>query len=339
MKVGIPPLGPSMLVLNRIDEQTDILADEMDEAGYDYEFQVTWEEIPLFASGQVDMVPSLSDIEGTRIAVERDLEIALHGIYATNYEGLYTRKGSDWDPDVSGGLEETMQLLVDGEGTYGNAGWSQGSVIPAQIIFADKFDISYGPEESDFNVQNAEWPALPRLLMNEELDVIENAPPLAPGSATELAADDEITDIIWYQPGLEDAGLDARTANLGNFGTTLEYSNNNEEGLTAFMRAWQQGAQWISDPANFDEILDDEDNLEVLGAETREQAKIVLEFSQDPPSHISVDKGNTQPVIMDEVEISDEFVETELDALSRAEELGSIPSGWEDHVNFRPLSL
>lgn len=336
--IGMPPLGPSMLTLDRIDEQTDILQQEMDEVGYDYDFQITWEEIPLYAGGQVDMVPSLSDIEGSRIAAEREVETAFHGMFATNYEGLYVRKGSDWDPEVSGGIEETLQLLVDGEGIYGNAGWEQGSVIPAQLIFKSNYDIDYGPEASDFDVQSADWPALPKLLMDRELDVIENAPPLGPDSAEELAGDEEITDILWYQPYLEEIGLDARTANLGMFGTRQEYSDNNEEAIAAFMRAWQEGAQWISNPDNFDEILDNEENIDTLNAENREQAEIILEFSQDPPSHTSVE-GNPEPVIMDEVEISDDFVDTEMEALSMAEELGSVPEGWDEYVEFRPISL
>lgn len=336
--IGMPPLGPAMLTRRRIDEQTDILQEEMDEAGYDYEFQITWEEIALYASGQVDLVPTLSDIEGSRIAAEREVETAFHGIFATNYEGLYVRKGSDWDPEVSGGFEETMRLLAEGEGTYGNAGWEQGSVIPAEMIFSEKFDLSYSESESDFDVQTADWPALPQLLMDGELDVVENAPPLGPNTATEMAANEEITDIAWWQPHLEDLGLDARTVNLGLFGTRQEYSENHEEAITAFMRAWQEGAQWVSNPDNFDEILDDEENIDALDADNREQAEVILEFSQDPPSHTSVE-GNSEPVLMDEVEISDDFVDTEMEALQLAEELGSVPEGWDEYVEFRPVSL
>lgn len=341
-RVGMPPLGPAVVAYNYINEQTDILQNAMDEAGYSLDVTVTWDEITLFAAGQVDMVPSLSDIEGARIATERELPVVFHGIYATNYEGWYVRKGSDWDPEVHGnGVQGTLDMLAEGNGTWGNAGWNQGSVVPGQICTKSEFGYDYGPDQSDFNVQQADWFALPELLVDEEVDMITNAPPL--GTDAQLAKEDDgnnpIKDIYWYQPGLENAGFSAMTCNLGLFGAHEEFANNHREAMRAFLSAWREGSRYVSNPDNFEEILDNEDNWEALTANNREEARIVLEFSQQPPEWCMTEPGNSARVIVEEPTIDSDYVETDKAAISRAEELGAVPSGWEDWVTYDPIEL
>ena len=340
-KVGMPPLGPAMLAYGYISDQTNILEQELANAGYQPEVQITWDEITLFAAGQVDMVPSLSDIEGTRLATERQIPITFHGLYATNYEGWYVRKGSKWDPENSGSVQATLDMLAEGEGTWGNAGWNQGSVVPGQIVCKDEFGYDYGPNQSDFNVQQADWFALPQLLADGRVDMITNAPPL--GSDIMLAREDDgnnpIKDIYWDQPGLEKAGFRATTANLGNFGTTQEFSSNHRAAVEAWLRAWREGTRWASNPDNFEQILSNQDNVDALGGNNREEARIVLEFSQQPPKWCMAQPGNTAKVIVEDPTIDQAYVETDMQALQRAEELGALPSGWQEWIEFDPIQL
>jgi hypothetical protein len=341
IRMGMPPLGPAMLALNYIERETDILANEVQDAGYEFEIVRTWDEITQFAAGKTDITPSLSDIEGSRLAVEREIPITFHGLYATNYEGLYVRKDSKWDPENSGSVEATFEMLANGEGTWGNAGWNQGSVVAGQLVMNELFDYAYGPDESDFTVQQADWAALPKLLAQGEVDMVTNGPPL--GSAIQLAREDDgnnpIKDIYWYQPGLEEAGFAPTTANLGNFGTTQEFNSEHREAVAAFLRAWKQGTQYASNTDNFEEILSKQSNIDALGGNNREEAKVILEFSQDPPSWCMADPGNIARVIVEDPEIDEAYVQTDKEAITRAEELGSVPSGWQEYVEYDPIDI
>lgn len=338
LRVGLPPLGPSVLALQRIRDQTNILSTEMEAAGYNVNVTETWDEITLFAAGKTDLTPSLSDIEGARIAAERDMPITFHGLYATNYEGLYVRKGSKWDPDKSGSVKATIDMLANGEGTWGNAGWNQGSVTAGQICMKNEFGYDYGPDKSDFNVRQAEWSALPRLLADGQLAMCTNGPPL--GSAIQLAQDDNpIKDIYWYQPGLKKANLSPKTANLGMFGTRKDFADNHRPAIKAYMKAWKEGVKWVSNPDNFEKILSSQENISALGGNNREEAKIILEFSQQPPKHCMAKPGNLARVILEDITIDRDFVKTDKQALERAAKLGSIPSGYKDLVNYSPIKF
>lgn len=340
IRLVIPPLGYSMVGLGYIRETTNILDNEMDSVGYDYEITVSWDDTTLFAAGQVDTCPTIGDIECARIATERDIDLVMHGLAATNYEGIYVRRGDELDPANTGSVEETMRTIAEEDVLFGNAGWNQGEVPAGQITFQDKYGLIYTQEGGDFNVTSADWFALPQLLVQGDVDVIVNAPPL--GAASEVVKDPSpIKDILWYQPGLEDAGLDARTMNLGMWPTSPEFSEEHEDALAAFMRAWVRGIEYVDDPANYDEIVANEDYVSALNAETEEEARVILEFGQQPGSHQEASPGNTTPIMLTDIEFTDEFIETDKEALRRvaSEPFNLIPEGWEDRLEYKKLRL
>ena len=337
MSIVIPPLGYNVLSLEYANERTNILENEMDELGYDYDITFTWEEAALGASGQADILPTLGDIEGARLAVERDMDLAYHGLHTTNYEGIYVRRGSDLDPENTGSVEATFDKVIEENRLWGNAGWAQGEVPPGQIVIDNKFGHEYG-EGGEFNVQSTDWNPLPQLLVDEEVDIIVNAPPL--GTAPFDTEDPSpIKDILWYQPGLEEAGLDGRTINLGQWVTSQEYSENNLEAIRALMRAYQEGARWMSNQDNHDEILSDEKNVDALGGNTREEARIILEFGTIPGAHAEAEPSNPYPAALSDLEMDEAFVETDKKALRAAQDRGFGPDGREDRIDYKHLSL
>lgn len=340
IRLVIPPLGYSMVGLGYIRDETNILANEMDSVGYDYDITVSWDDTTLFAAGQVDTCPTIGDIECAQIATERDMELTMHGLAATNYEGIYVRRGDELDPENTGSVEDTIRRVAEEDILFGNAGWNQGEVPAGQITFQDKYDLIYTQEGGDFNVTSADWFTLPELLVQGEVDMIVNAPPL--GAAPQVVQDPSpIKDILWYQPGLEDAGLDARTMNLGMWPTSPEFSEHHEDAMAAFMRAWVRGIEYVDDPANYDEIVSNDDYVDALNANNAEEARVILEFGQQPGSHQETMPGNTTPIMLTDIEFTDDFIETDMEALQRVtgDPFNLVQPGWEELLEYKKLRL
>ena len=338
ISMDIPPLAPAMVALKHIRDDTDILNKEMTDAGYKIDMANSWDDTTLYASGKADFVPTLSDLEGARIATERNIQTVFHGLFATNYEGLYTQPGSPYDPANTGSAEASLKKMHEDNAVWANAGWNQGSIGPAGIILKEKFGYQYGPSDSkDFNVKNSDWFTLPKLLAEGKVDVITNAPPL--GAATQLTkSPPPIKAFLWYQPYMRDLGYGGDTINLGNFGTTKEFSDNHIEAIKAFMTAWKQGVDYISNTDNFDKILSDSKNVDYLG-NNKDEARIVLEFSQDPPSHSQTTPGNYVPIQATNITIDDAYVKRDKKTLTKAHELGLLPDGWADHIEYKTLKI
>jgi hypothetical protein len=263
----------------------------------------------------------------------------MHGLAATNYEGIYVRRGDDLDPENTGSVENTIRQVAEEDILFGNAGWNQGEVPAGQITFQDKFDLIYTQEGGDFNVTSADWFTLPELLVQGEVDMIVNAPPL--GAAPQVVQDPSpIKDILWYQPGLEAAGLDARTMNLGMWPTSPEFSEHHEDAMAAFMRAWVEGIEYQV-PENFDEIVSNPDYVDALGANNEAEARVILEFGQQPGSHVDTEPGNTVPIMLSDIEFTDDFIETDKEALRRVtgDPFNLVPEGWEERRTWKKLSL
>lgn len=333
--VGYPPWA-NYIALKHI-EDNNILSDHLAEAGYEItELTVTWEELTLFASGQVDFTTTLSDIEGAVLASERELDLTYHGIQAPNYGGWYVRAGSDVDPENTGSLEATIQKLVAEQRPVGFAGWNQGLVWPNALILNDMFDVTYGdPDTADFNMFEADYFALPSLLERGELDmVVDNAPILGMDSFV-VRDDNPLTDIFWQQPAMAELGVSPEHLNLGMYATTQEFSDNHEEFVKAFMEAWLVGVEWVHNTDNWDGILSNEQNWEYLTAETEEEARVNLEFSYQMEH-----SENTHPLAFREIELTDERIQGTEAAIDRMVDLDlPVSENWRDYIEFKSLEL
>ena len=327
------PPWAGKLVLSYLRDQTSILPDALEEAGYTLSVTESWDDTTLFASGQVDFMPTMADIEGAVFGVEREIEVAMHGMASPNYEGLYVRRGSEVDPENTGSVEASIQMMVDEGLPFGHAGYNEGAVWPAAAIFNDRFDLTYVPGESDFNLQQADWFTLPDLLVNGDVDMVINAPIL--GMDKFLTEDPSpVKDILWFQPEMRDIGIPPENLNLGMFGTRLDFSDEHEDFISAFMGAWKQGAEWISDPSIYPDILEEEDNWSLLTAETRDQAEININFAfQNEYSE------NLVPLTVRDIELTEEKITQTEGALNKMVELGILNENWSDWVTFKSLPV
>lgn len=337
------PPWPGLPAFDYITEQTDILEEELNERGYTVgEVTVTWDDTTLFMSGQADFMPTAGGAESAQMAMEREIELTVHAQAATNYMAWYVREGSDLDPANTGGFVETMQIVIDENRPYGHAGWNQGIVWPNSAIMWDKLDMSYGPDTNPpLDVRQADFATLPQLLVEGDLDIVTNAPPV--GTSTFLVEDDPgVVPVAWEQVGLQEAGLSPRTLNLGGFSSFTEFSENHEEAIIGWMRAWQQGVQWAGNPDNWDDILDDENNWGPLAAESREEAAINLAFTfaENPSELPEAHTDNPLPVILQDFTLTDDRIDDYIEAIEYMEMTGALNEGdWRDRVSFKPLSI
>jgi hypothetical protein len=340
--IAYPP-WPGLPAFNYITQQTDILENELNERGYTTgQVSRTWDEVTLFLSGNADILPTAGGAEAARMAQERELDLTVHAQAATNYMAWYVREGSELDPANTGGFTQTMQKMVDEDWVYGHAGWNQGIVWPNSAIMWDQMEISYGPTTNPpLNIRQADYATLPRLLVNEDIDMMTNGPPV--GTSNLLVQDDPgVVPIKWEQVGLQEAGLSPRTLNLGGFVTATEFSENHEDAIVAWMDAWQQGVEWGRNPDNWDDILDNEDNWGALAADSREEAEINLRFSfaenpaEDPMAHTD----NPLPVILEDTTLTESRIDDYMEAIEYVEMTGALEEGdWRDRLSFKALSF
>lgn len=334
VKMGFPPWA-NILILNHI-QQEGILSERMNEAGYELtEIVKSWDEVTLFAAGQTDFSPSVSDIEGAVLASQRELDLTYHALQAPNYEGWYVRPDSDMHPDNTGSVAATLQKAIDEQRPVGFGGFNQGAVWPNAYCLHEEFDIPHGtPEMSPFNLRKSDLFTDQKLLAQGETDLILQDAPILGTDTYGVQENPEIVPIYWNQRGMENAGLSPRHLNLGMFTTTQEFSDNNVEFVRAFMDAWLRGVEWVKNTDNWPDILDDEDNWALLTAEDRETAKYNLEFSYQMKH-----SNNVFPIAFDEISLTDDKIDGTINAINTMVEIGMpVNENWQEYIEFKKVS-
>jgi len=337
------PPWPGLIAFNHITKQTNILENSLNERGYTTgKISRSWDDTTLFLAGKVDFIPTAGGAESARMAMARDIDLTVHAQAATNYMGWYVREGSDLDTSKTGSFKATMEKVVEEERPYGHAGWNQGIVWPNSAILDDKLGMSYGPETNPpLNIRSADYATLPKLLVQEDLDIVVCGPPV--GTSNYLVKDDPgIKCIQWQQTGLKEAGISPRVLNLGGFTTRTEWSDENEEAMIGWMEAWQKGVDWVSNPDNWDKILSKENNWQYLAAESREEAAINLKFSaaDNPAETEGAHTDNPLPVLLGDITLNEERITSYKNTIKLMEKTGALTgSGWEDRLSFKPLSI
>jgi len=337
------PPWPGLIAFNYITEQTNILENSLNERGYTTgKISRSWDDTTLFLSGKADFMPTAGAAESARMAMARDIDLTVHAQAATNYMGWYVREGSDLDTVNTGSFESTMQKVVEEDRPYGHAGWNQGIIWPNSAILQDKLGMSYGSDTNPpLNIKAADYATLPKLLVQEDLDIVVCGPPV--GTSNYLVKDDPgIKCIQWQQTGLKEAGISPRVLNLGAFTTRSDWSDENEEAMIGWMEAWKKAVNWVSNPDNWNKILRKENNWQYLAAESRKEAEINLQFSvaNSPAKLEKAHTDNPMPVILGDISLNEERIANYKNAIKLMEKTGALTgSGWEDRLSFKPLSI
>ena len=322
------PLNVPGVVWSYVGRRTDILADKMAEAGYDYELETTFQGQSLFLSEQADIATDLSAINAARAAVERDLDLRIVDRSMSAFVGLIVRNGGEWDPREVGGLEATLEKLAEEQGRIGIFGWGGSDVPTYQIATQRLVDKEFAPE-GDFNVVTSEAPAVPQQLVDGELAVGSTGQPYGAGQllmegtlAPLMYSADEMAKRGWGLPSLENAVVRA------------DLLETDRAAVEAAVDAWDEGTDWFFE-RGLEEIPGDEDFMQQLGTDDADVAEYIVRWllGEDVRWQFETD---TQKVYRD-VRLTDEWIEANQQFLRNAAEIDQVPAGWEERIDYVKL--
>lgn len=319
--VATAPTPTTRLQADYLREQTDVFQGVYDELGYEADLQLTWDELSLFMGGKADLAPSVGSIEAASLAAEQDQQLRAHAVTAPQHTGLYVRKGSEFDPAEAGSVQAAVDNLVE-NGTMGIGGWGLGTIPAYKLIFEERFGYDFS-EGGDFDVVTAEFPTLGQLVADGDIDAGGSGPPYNLWSVKE-----ELTPLFWNQGQVAELGFPRRSIAIGNGVSRAAYAEENAEAVAAYFGMLRRANEYLRD--NVESVAAESSTQEILGADSAEQAQWVLEFRLKAEH-----SPNTVPASPVDNGLSEEYVEQDKQALSRAAEMGAVPSGWEDGFGYQ----
>lgn len=329
-KMTAIPASPSAIIIGYLDEE-GILSEKVQEAGYDsVEVQLTFEGPPQFASGRSDLaVGDMSGLEAARLGPEREIELAVLGRITSNYIGMLVATDGEYDPEMTGGVQQTIDKVVEDEATVGIPGWESGAVPPSQIILQEVYGYSLAEDGGDFPAVSADYGAIPRLLLDGEMAMGLSAPPLG---ATPMFLEDppSVTQLYWNSDALIDAGFGVPP--IGDVVARQTFADENEAAIDAVLSAYDEGVNWFLE--NPVDIVSQTENLEIVGANNEAEAEFIVswafeEFENEYAPQWSPYYENPRA--------TDDWIEQNQEFLSNTADVGQIPANWNDYVEFRSV--
>lgn len=320
------PINNPGVVWQYLDGETNILAEEMESAGYTVERQASFDGPSLFFSGQAEVATDLNTIEAARASMNRDENLVVLDRSQSVFLGLMTRAGSKWDPQESGGVEESLQLLLEDQGRIGIYGWGVGDVPAYQVAISRLTDGLMEQDGGDFDVVTADAAAVPQLINQGDLDAGSSSPTHGAGA---LMYEEELAPLIypsdffaqqgWGEPSLENAVVRS------------DFYEEHQEACEAVVRAWDRGTTWFYE-SGLEDIPGNSNLQEKLGTDDPEIAEYAVRWvlGEDVKWQYETDT----PKLYDDVYLNQDYVDRNVQFLNTAEEIGQVPSGWEDRVEF-----
>ena len=324
-----PPVGmPVNIVIEYYLAENNLIQPRFEEDGYQLDYELTFEDATLFASGQIDM-GTVSWVEDARLGVEQDQQLVTFGNIEGVVTGSFVKAGGPYDPENTGSVQATLDKVVEDEARYGIPGWAAGSVPHFQNILQEVYGYTLAQDGGDFNVQTTERGTMPELVMRGDLAVGTHSASSA--GLTEVSNGD-LKPIIWPWNEYLEQGWGRPP--LVSLSTRLDFAEENPEVLLNMINMWSEGLNYVQE--NISEIAADPAGQETLEAENEEEAQFLLDlFSGNDVSPV---QGLTESALYSEVGLDEQSVEEAQNLLGVMEDLGQIPSGWEDQLTFMTVS-
>lgn len=317
----IPTWGYWTIIMQHLDEE-GIIQQKMEDAGYDLSLQYTWSGSPLFASGDTD-ITHVSPLEDARLGAEQDMDTTVSGRIVSNFFGFWVRTGSDYDPENTGSVQASMDKLVEDGGNVLIGSWAGGDISAARIAIDSEYGYQFS-EDGDFNVVSASgYTVIPSLIVEGEAPVGLTSPMHGGG---QYVLDDEIKPLFQFPAILNDYGIEPP---LNNISVRTEFAENNPEALSAMVSAWDEGTTWLFE--NGTDVIQDEEDVEALGARTMEGAEYIIEWATTDDAKYSIDS----PIVYEDAYMNDEYISSMEEFLTQGVERGLVPDGWEETVTFQ----
>lgn len=320
------PINNPGAIWEYLDGGTNIFANEMESAGYSVSREASFEGPSLFYAEQADIATDLNTIEAARGSVNRDMDLAVLDRSQSTFLGLMTRAGSKWDPAESGGVAESLRLLLGDQGRIGIFGWGVGDVPAYQVAVSRVTDGLMQQDGGDFDVVTADPAAIPKLIDQGDLDAGASSPTHGAGG---LMFEEELAPLMypsdyfarqgWGEPSLENAVV------------RQDFLEEHRPACEAVVRAWDQGTTWFYENG-VDEIPGNDSYMEKLGTTDPEVAEYAVRWvlGEDVLWQYETDT----PKLYNDVYLNQDYVDRNMQFLNTAEEINQVPSGWEERVSF-----
>lgn len=329
VNITLAPSGFQGIMMDYITSDTDILADELEAVGYEANVQRSWEGAALFASGGPD-ISTMSSLEAARLGAERDIDLTVFGKVAPLFKGMWVARGGEYDPETTGGAQATIDAVVENGGTLGIGSWAGGEIPGHMAAFSSEFGYMFSEEESDFSVVTADYSAIPQLILDGDLAIGDASPVHGVALNLDESGTPQHREVFNCAEVLEanDIGIPL----LNSLTTNRSFIEENEEATAAFLRAWHEGMSWMFEDPMGRITSDEETHFEQLAVESEAQAEYIVDWG------INMAMDNEYPIVYEDQELTDSFIEQDRGFINRVAEIGVAPESWEENVNYAKLS-
>jgi hypothetical protein len=322
VRIASAPTPTTSLEIQFLREDTDILTTVMNDLGYEPDVTLNFDELSLFLGGQADIAPSIGTIEAAALGVEQDQQLTAHALQTPQHTGLYVREGSDYDPEVAGSKQAAIDRLAQDDAQFGIGGFGLGTIPAYRLIFSETYGYEFG-REGDFNVVTSDLPTLARLVADGQLDAGTSGPPYGLWGVR-----DEVTPLLWNQEEMPALGFDRTNLCISNGITRTDFSEENAEAVAAWFGLESFAHEYIG--SNISEFASRSAVQDNLNVPSQEAAEYVLNFRYNAEH-----SPNQLPASLADNGWTEERIQGDQDALSRAEEFGAVPSGWEENLSYQ----
>lgn len=287
------------------------------------EFQFTFEDASLFAANQIQFT-SMSFVEAARLGVEQDQHFVSYGDIEDVIQGIHVKTGGPYDPENTGSIQATFDKIVEDEALFAIDSWAAGSLPYVQIILEEQYGYTLAEDGGDFNVQTTGYGTMPQLLLRDEIAVGHYAGTSA-GQAEFVNG--EITTLWWIATVMQNE-LGTAPPPLASLTGRQSFWEENPKAIHNNLQMWNEGLSWFRD--NADSFPEDPQMQEALNSENAEQAQWILDLVVKGENGA----GGTPLLAETPVGLTQEDIDNKKKLIGQMEELGQVPSGWEDHITF-----
>jgi hypothetical protein len=335
VRLILAPTGFQGIIMDYLANDTDILNDYFSEENLDVEVSRSWEGAAIFTSGGADF-ETFGSLEAAKLAGERGLPLAVNANLAPQIMQVVGAIGSPYDPENSGSPQASMDRLAEQQDVFALGGWGGGTGIMMPMIVQEAFGYTFTDDESsDFNnIRTAEYSAVPPLVDNGDVAMGTSSPihGATPFMAPAEYDGEEPTVKSIYGCGSIVADLEGFNApQLNSWTCSQEYASQYPGSPRAIVQAFSDGLGWLyEDPIGRIEASDE--HLNQLGLENMDQAQYVLDWG------INLELDNELPVVYEDIELTDQFIEEDKNFLRTAQDVGFLTEGWEENLEYRKIS-
>ena len=327
VNITMAPEGFQAIVMDHIVKDTDILAKQMEEEGYKPNVQKSFEGAALFASGGPNF-STMSSLEATRLAAERDQELAINAKMAPMFMGWFVKNNGPYDPKKTGGVQASIDKLAqDKKANVGIGSWAGGDVPAEAIAMKEVYGHNFTQDKNDFSVTTADYNAIPQLINKGTLAAGSSSP--VHGGAPYLVTDPpKVTNLFYTAEALTKAGVGLPM--LNNWTTRKKFAEENSGAVRALVQSWRTGMEWFfKNPMKI--VTEDKEHLEQLGVENKRQAEYLVKWG------ITLELDNKYPFVYKDIAVDDKYIKQDKNFLSSAQEMGFVPDGWQDRLTYRKV--